>query len=540
MIKNILLPEKIGSYYLFSKRIVGIDIGKTDISATVIRAHNSIVTIEQTTEIELETGNTADYTDRTVVALKQIIEKIGKVQEVRTALPSSVVIFKELKLPFITYEKIKLIINFEVEPLLPFALQDAVVDFIITKQNIEEQSSQVLVAAVQKQQIVKHLELFALAGITPDIITVDLFALYALYQAIPEYGQSHATIALFDLGLDATRISYIDNGQLRLIRTLPKGMIHIVKAVGDALGITIGQAMDHIMRFGISTTDWPEYGHAITASCTAFWQDIRFTLTSFTLQTPEQAIKKLVLLGPGAQLKGVCPFVSELITIPCEIFDPQKITTIAHVQTKNKQILSQNSIMSTAIALPIAMTELFNLRKGELAASNRALLYAQGITAMVLTLLLFGTLITYGYLQTSRLQQEIESSQEQAVEALKEKFKNLEEESDLADALSKAQDELTREEKTWFAFSSQSPALFLKYLLELTSRIDKESVGLVLDKITIIDGTMTLKGQVKDFPALTTLVRELRQSKLFSHVEQPDDIRFEALKITLAHKEKGK
>ncbi len=54
--------------------------------------------------------------------------------------------------------------------------------------------------------------------------------------------------------------------------------------------------------------------------------------------------------------------------------------------------------------------------------------------------------------------------------------------NDLEDALQKAQDELAREEKTWFAFSSQSPALFLKYLLELTSHIDKESLELVLEK----------------------------------------------------------
>lgn len=405
MIKNILLPEKIGSHYLFSKRIVGIDIGKTDISATVVRASGSSLTIEQTIEMGLETSNATDYTERTVATLKQIMSQVGKVQEVRTALPSSVVVFKELKLPFTTHEKIKLIINFEVEPLLPFSLQDAVIDFIITKQNSEDQSAQVLVAAVQKQHVIKHLELLALAGITPDVVTVDLFSLYALYQAIPEYEQSHATIALIDLGLSATRITYIDNGQLRLIRTLSKGMIHLAKSVGDALGITVGQAMDHIMRFGISTTDWPEYGHAMTTSCTAFWEDIRFTLTSFTLHgSPEHAIKKLVLLGPGAQLKGLCPFVSELITIPCEIFEPQKINTIPHVHIKNKQVLPQSCIMSTAIALPLPLTELFNLRKGELAASNRALLYTQCITMLVLILLLLGTLVTYSYLQTSRLE----------------------------------------------------------------------------------------------------------------------------------------
>ncbi len=51
---------------------------------------------------------------------------------------------------------------------------------------------------------------------------------------------------------------------------------------------------------------------------------------------------------------------------------------------------------------------------------------------------------------------------------------------------------------------------------------------------------MTLKGRVKDFPALTTLVRELEQSKLFRLPEPQRDIKFDALKIILAPTSKGK
>ena len=54
-----------------------------------------------------------------------------------------------------------MVVNFEVEPLLPFATDDAVIDFIITKQNVAEKSSELLVTAVQKQYITQHLQLFA-------------------------------------------------------------------------------------------------------------------------------------------------------------------------------------------------------------------------------------------------------------------------------------------------------------------------------------------------------------------------------------------
>ena len=53
-----------------------------------------------------------------------------------------------------------MVIGFEIEPLLPFSLRDAAIDFIITREIPEEKSSEILVTAVQKQQLIHHLEMF--------------------------------------------------------------------------------------------------------------------------------------------------------------------------------------------------------------------------------------------------------------------------------------------------------------------------------------------------------------------------------------------
>ncbi len=175
-----------------------------------------------------------------------------------------------------------MVVNFEVEPLLPFSLADAIIDFIITHTNKTEESSQVLVATVQKQHIAQHLKLFENSGIDPNMITVDLFALYGLYQYVPSYAQRKGGVVLLDLGLNSTRMAYIQNDQLKLIRTLPKRVSTIAKEVAQELNIAPTQAMDHIMRFGLESADWPEYLKAIKKVSISFWNSIRFTLTSFT------------------------------------------------------------------------------------------------------------------------------------------------------------------------------------------------------------------------------------------------------------------
>ncbi len=536
MIKNIFLPDKIGDNYIFAKRIVGIDMGKTHISATQLYVKGTNATIEKSIDEKLD-PELATYEERVTKALKSIHKQLDRYDEVHSALSSSLVVFKELKLPFISYEKIKMIVNFEVEPLLPFSLADAVIDFIITSTNKIEQSSQVLVAAVQKQYIAQHIQLFKDSGIDPSIITVDLFALYGLYQYIPSYVQRTGGVVLLDLGLNSTRMAYIQNDQLKLIRTLPKGMSTIAKEVAQELKIAPTQAMDHIMRFGLESADWPEYSKAIKKVSTSFWNSIRFTLTSFTVQAaPEQTINALLLLGGGAQIKQITSFVTELLKIPCELFNIDKMNAAMHIKTK-KQIPVE-SIISLATAIPSPLTQLFNLRKDEFSIADTKLFYKQTITTLVLTICLLGGLFINNYWQVSSLQNELQSSEQETIDILKKRFKNLEESGDLEETIEEAQNEVEKEEKTWFAFSGPARATFLKYLLELTNRIDKKALGFKIEKITITEGTMMLKAEVKDFASLKLLEKELRQSKLFSSIEPQNDTKFD-MKITLAHNGKG-
>src|SRR6266446_2485272 len=129
-IKDIFLPEKIKSYYLFSKTVVGIEVNKTNIIATKTRIAGNTSVIETIIEEKIPEEVSEENLEKTSPALQSIFSKIG------------------------------MVIGFEIEPLLPFALRDAVIDFIITREIPEEKSSEIMVTAVQKQHIVQHVAMF--------------------------------------------------------------------------------------------------------------------------------------------------------------------------------------------------------------------------------------------------------------------------------------------------------------------------------------------------------------------------------------------
>ena len=109
MIKNIFIPESIGDYYLFPKRILSFDIGRTQVHAVQVYLNGRTMRIEKFLEEKIEPGPATTIADRTVQAIKNVIAHSDQYHAVYAAINSSVVIFKELSLPFLEYEKIKMV-----------------------------------------------------------------------------------------------------------------------------------------------------------------------------------------------------------------------------------------------------------------------------------------------------------------------------------------------------------------------------------------------------------------------------------------------
>ncbi len=526
MIKNILLPEQFGSYYLFAKRIIGFEINKNHVFATVCYLKGNTIIIENCLEVSIEQDNGQELNTRTAQAIKKVLHTVGKYNAIYTGISSSHAVFKTMKLPFDDPQKIKRVVDFEVEPLLPFSIADAVVDFIIIGQNTEEKSSEVLVAAVQKQYIAQTLELFSQAGAQPEVISIDMFELYGFYQMIGSYRELTGGVTLLEINSTMTKLAYILDGQLRFIRTLSVGTAHIAKSVAKTLSITNHNALDNLMRLGFKQED-PAYIAALNKAAESFAAKVRFTLQSFTVQTKtEEQLTHMLLLGTGANIKGLDQWLNTELDTPCAVFNPDEITQDPHISLKNMAHIPTENSVSTSIALPSPTTQNFNLRQKEFAQSDDQLLFKQLILASILLLSLFGGLLIHSFFQVRMLRLELEASKSEASDILNEWFTI--DPAPLDDMIEDAGKETKKEEKLWFAFGRSSRNSMLNLLLELTN-LDREGLGLIIDKLTIDQdrGIMMLKAQVKDFDTLKLFENELSQSKVFSYFKRQDDIYFD-------------
>ncbi len=515
MIKNLFIPERMGNYYIFAKRVIGFDIGKTHIVATQAYVNGKSATVEKIVTHTLPATTGADYAQRVSEGIKELLSQLSSYDEIYTGLSSSLVFFKELTLPFTTRDKLQLVVPFEVESSLPFPLDQAVIDFVITKTNPE--SSDIMVAAAQKQFIAEHLSLFEGAGVQAHKIVVDLFSFYNLLRAIPEYAQFKGSQVFIDADAATTRIMYLLNGQLKFIRTIPSGIGTMLKRISTDTNMPQANVQEQLVHSGFEQ-DNQQFSKLLDKEFSSYLSTIQFTLQSFEQRTESKGLNSIILLGDAAEIKNAATYISEKLKTPCSLFNIAALEET--FKFKSRVQVSFNSTISISIAIP-TINEDFNLRQKEFSLIDESLFTKQFVVVLTLILLIFVILIGSNYLQTRKLSKAITQGSKQAVRQVTETL-NIPATA-LNELVEDAQRKVQEQDRIWSAFSQQTRSSFLMCWQRLSMAIDRDGIGLVLRKANFNHETIRLQGEVKDIKSLVIFEEQLKQANLgtFSAPQEP-------------------
>ncbi len=479
---DIFVPEHSGKNYILPTRVLGITLEQNAVIGTVVLLNNTNVTIKQVVKEPLpdvKSSRQAKITE----ALSALIKKVGPHNKVVTTLPSSLVLFKELSFPFSDTEKIQLTLPYEVESLLPFSVHEAAIDFLITHVNPKTSHTEVMIAAIQKKLVEEHLKPFNDAGIDVADISVDIIGLYNIYMRQAEQGQE-GNAAMVDIGSYTSKVIFFTNNQLKHIRTIREGLLSSNKK--------------------------------------QLWNTINFTIQSFADENPtDQKIKKVTVIG----IKDKAEFdeANAEIAFPCELFNFQKFLTKTGIKLKESP--SAVSLAGLTTALPLPNGDFFTLQPDRLTKQEKSRLNRQTITALLLSIGTLALLGAHAFQEINKLSSELNRSQKEVLQIIKKNFPSIKT-SSRRDALDQASREVKKEENIWSSFSSQTRQSFLKYLYDLSTKIDRETLGLNLKKMVLNKKVISLDGSVRSFDAVEQFEHQLRETKLFSHVPDMQKVEF--------------
>lgn len=515
MIRALFLPDT-----FFAQHILSIEISRHQVLICQATKQKNTTKIERLVSANIDLNNERTHEEQVLAGLIQALSQIKKPSsyELRISLPNNLVFFKEITVPFLDRQKIKMVLGYEIESSLPFSLNDAVLDFIITKQDLIKKESTLVVAIVQKKQLDFYLDLIKQAKLKIDNITVDLIGMFSLYRLLYQQDPAQYQI-LLDLGKTSITLSYLWQGHLWLVRNLPYGLSSIISKIASTSKKSNKDICENLFRFGFEQHD--DYDPSTYFD--KLLNDLAFTINSFQSQiTPEQAAPKMLIFESTTEIKDVAQTLQERLKINCDALALNNLHTNKNLILTPGISINHNNLTCISNALITSENHEFNLLPANLL--DHKLLRNQIITIIALTLSLFVMICGLGYFKNKNLASTLDRYQKTALTALKNKFTI--DSKNLTDVISQASTNVARERKLWFSFSNQTRYSTLKYLQVLSSAIDMKKIDLDIKKLIINENTMTIKGSVEKFEDLYPFEQALLSIPIFKSVTKPQEKSF--------------
>ena len=220
-----------------SKSIVGLDIGSSAIKAVELSRVGKEVQVTGFGQIELASEDPKDV----VAAITELMREGGfRTKNVVTSVSGKMVIIRYLSMVPMSDEELRNAILFEAEKYIPFTLDECVLDCQRFDEPEGGNSANVLLVAVKDAVLDHHLGLVQKAGLTPDIIDVDAFALsnaHSLLRSCNGQGPEEGVIAFVDVGATKTSLNIVRNGVSLFTREIYFGGKDLTQSIARRLAI---------------------------------------------------------------------------------------------------------------------------------------------------------------------------------------------------------------------------------------------------------------------------------------------------------------
>lgn len=148
-----------------------------------------------------------------------------------TALPSDEVLIRTLDIKLKKDRDIDAVLAFQAEPLLPYPVENAVLDRITQGQNAE--GTQITLVAARKDYIKQHLEQWEALAIIPDVISCVPAALASFSKLVTTSNAPHIVL---HLGNVQTTCALVKEGKLIAAQSCPTGVNSLTRLIALGTG----------------------------------------------------------------------------------------------------------------------------------------------------------------------------------------------------------------------------------------------------------------------------------------------------------------
>lgn len=311
--------KKLFSGMFGSPKILGIDIGTTAIKAVELRAERGSIRLGTYGILEnyghLERINDAIQTSSlkildevTAEALKKLL---AEMRPSTTNCAISVPIFSAfvslMDLPQLSQKELAQAIPFEARQYVPIPISEVSLDWQILgpTPGQEGQKVQVLLVAVPQDTIVKYQRIAELAGLHLKIIEIETIA-----AARALVGPDPSALLLVDIGSRATVITVVDEGYVRITRSIDTAGGDLTQVIANGLNVSPVKAeMIKKSRGLLAGAEEENLSALMTPLLDVIVLEVQ-KLGALYQERTKREVKKVILTGGSSNTPGLADYIS--------------------------------------------------------------------------------------------------------------------------------------------------------------------------------------------------------------------------------------
>jgi type IV pilus assembly protein PilM len=274
-------------------------------------------------------------------------------RRVVTSVSGKAVIVRYLTMYRMTAEDLRNAIRFEADKYIPFDVDEVVLDCQPFEANgvgdVSPNEMRVLLVACKRAVIDEQLRVLAGAGLHPEIVDVDVFALGNAFEtAVRRGAEGEArTSALVDVGASKTSVNLVRRGVSLFTREIHTGGDAFTAAVAGRLGLQPKEAEALKQRPG---QDVERVRAAVTPAVDDLAAEIRLSFEYFENQF-DLGIDEVLLSGGGSRLAGLDEDLGRIFNRPTLSWDPTGDLPIAAGSVDVDSMREHVSELAVAVGL---------------------------------------------------------------------------------------------------------------------------------------------------------------------------------------------
>ena len=339
---------------------VGLDIGTSCVRAAQITMSKGSVVLDRFGQVALPPGVVVDGEVAEPAMLAESLKELWArtkftKKDVVLGVSNQKVVVRLAQVPWMPEAELRAALKFQVADLIPFPIDEAVLDFVPMDEVDVETGRQIrgLLVAASQDMVMSSVRACQLAGLR--VRTADLTAFALMRAAGTTIPDSAVPEAVVDVGARITNIVIHQAGVPTFVRILVMGGDDITGAVVERLGIAPVEVEALKRDPAAMAAAGPDIRRVVDSTMAEFVDEVRGTVDYYLNTTGNRGLSRLVLSGGGSLADGLAQRLATATRTPVEYSHVFGSVSVGKTGLSQEQLLFAEPLAAVSVGLAMGV-----------------------------------------------------------------------------------------------------------------------------------------------------------------------------------------